>query len=138
MDEFEIDLTDRQSNFRKKLAKFLSDKLVSKRYVAAGKAFAHLDNQCYIEEVPGYDVLLDNWFFWEGQYASRGYMPISREDFAENDSKGKSIDDLVDVKLADGKKSVLHAADCKLQFYYPLSYADIVKERQAAVESSNL
>ncbi len=95
--------------FGRRVSKWLTDKERQFFYVRAGKRFGCAVSYLYMGECIGFEKLLNQWAFWEKEYASRGYVTLSVDDFNEAGGHGQSINHLLDKRRADGEAPIFHA-----------------------------
>lgn len=92
------------------LQKLYSDNSVREKYFRAGYTFAHAASFLYMGECVGFDSMFNSWARWEQEYASRGYIPFSFDDFfrltrrSTTDYQSIDVDDFV-----NNSSVVLHA-----------------------------
>ncbi len=92
--------------------RFLSDKQVQARYVAAGTTVGGVISDVilhwFANDTPDFDRLRSRWAKWEREYARRGYRTISLEHFAMHGGYGVPLPS-IGTKRAEGEKKLLYA-----------------------------
>lgn len=85
----------------------LSDEEVQKKYVEAGKSMGDALSYIYMGRCGGFEEMLENWAYWEREYAVRGYKTLPVDDFIEY-ARGGSLEGL-NIKRQADEEPIFHA-----------------------------